>query len=64
MMNCLFGMLNGWEIALIFVAFFLIFGVKKLPAMAKSLGQSIKEFKNEFEQKTEPPAAVRKANEG
>jgi len=57
-------MLNGWEIALIFVVFFLLFGVKKLPAMARSLGQSIKEFKSEFEQKAESPAAVRKPNEG
>jgi len=63
-MNCLFGMLNGWEIALIFVVFFLLFGVKKLPAMARSLGQSIKEFKSEFEQMAESPAAVRKPNEG
>ena len=54
MMNCLFGMLNGWEIALILVVFFLIFGVKKLPAMAKSLGQSIKEFKNSFGEKEQP----------
>ena len=40
------GMLNGWEILALFVVFFLLFGAKKLPALAKSLGQGIKEFKD------------------
>jgi sec-independent protein translocase protein TatA len=42
----LLGMLNGWEILLLAVVIFLIFGVKKLPALAKGLGQSIREFKD------------------
>jgi sec-independent protein translocase protein TatA len=40
-----FGFLNGWEIVLIMAAVLLLFGAKKLPGLAKSLGQGIKEFK-------------------
>ena len=42
------GMLNGWEILLIAAAVLLLFGARKLPALARSLGQSIKEFKGGF----------------
>jgi sec-independent protein translocase protein TatA len=38
-------MLNGWEILLFVAVFFLLFGAKKLPGLAKALGQSIREFK-------------------
>jgi sec-independent protein translocase protein TatA len=37
--------LNGWEILAIFVVVLLIFGAKKLPELAKGLGQGIKEFR-------------------
>ena len=58
------GMLNGWEILLIAVAVLLLFGARKLPALAKSLGQSIKEFKGGFrEASTEECGKVRKAPE-
>lgn len=41
----LLGMLNGWEIVALFVVFFLLFGARKLPGLAKGLGQGIKEFR-------------------
>ena len=46
-MNTLFfaAMLGGWEIILIMAVILLLFGAKKLPELAKGLGQGIKEFK-------------------
>lgn len=44
-MNSLLAFLNGWEIVLILAVVLLLFGVKKLPSLAKGLGQGIKEFK-------------------
>jgi sec-independent protein translocase protein TatA len=41
----LFGWLNGWEIVMILVLALVMFGAKKLPELAKGLGQGIKEFK-------------------
>lgn len=38
-------MLNGWEIFLIVAIIFLLFGARKLPGLARGLGQGIKEFK-------------------
>ena len=37
--------LGPWEIIIIFVVILLIFGGKKLPELAKGLGQGFKEFK-------------------
>src|SRR5271157_5378940 len=42
MLAAFFG---GWEIVLILVIFLILFGAKKLPELAKGLGQGIKEFK-------------------
>ncbi len=39
------GMPGGWEIALIALVILLIFGAKRLPGLAKGLGQGIREFK-------------------
>jgi sec-independent protein translocase protein TatA len=44
-MNPIFAWLNGWEIVAILVIVLIIFGAKKLPELAKGLGQGIKEFK-------------------
>jgi sec-independent protein translocase protein TatA len=46
-MNTLFaaGMLGGWELVLILAVVLILFGARKLPELAKGLGQSIKEFK-------------------
>jgi len=42
----MFAMLNGWEILLIAVLVIVLFGAKKIPDLARGLGQSIREFKN------------------
>ena len=36
---------GGWEIVLILAVVLILFGAKKLPELAKGLGQGIKEFK-------------------
>lgn len=38
-------MLNGWEVVAILAIVLIIFGAKKLPELARGLGQGIKEFK-------------------
>jgi sec-independent protein translocase protein TatA len=37
--------LGGWEMVLILAVVLVLFGAKKLPELAKGLGQGIKEFK-------------------
>ena len=44
-MNAMFAMLNGWEIVAILGVVLILFGAKKLPELARGLGQGIKEFK-------------------
>ena len=46
-MNTMFALFNlgGGEIILILVLVLILFGSKKLPELAKGLGQGIKEFK-------------------
>lgn len=45
-MNMMLGaFLGGWEIVLILAVVLILFGAKKLPELAKGLGQGIKEFK-------------------
>ena len=44
-LNVSFAMLNGWEIVAVLAIVLLIFGAKKLPELARGLGQGIKEFK-------------------
>lgn len=39
------GLIGGWEIVLILAVILILFGAKKLPELAKGLGQGIKEFK-------------------
>ncbi|MBM3832987.1 MAG: twin-arginine translocase TatA/TatE family subunit [Verrucomicrobia bacterium] len=41
----MFAWLNGWEILLILAAILILFGAKKLPELARGLGQGIREFK-------------------
>jgi sec-independent protein translocase protein TatA len=36
---------NGWEIVIVLVIILLLFGAKKLPDLARSLGSSAKEFR-------------------
>ena len=46
-MNTMFGLFNlgGMEIILILALVLILFGARKLPELAKGLGQGIKEFK-------------------
>jgi sec-independent protein translocase protein TatA len=65
----MFGV-GGWELFLIFLIVLLVFGAKRLPEIARSLGKATQEFKrakNEFsnianeqpsEAPTPPPAAL------
>ena len=41
----LFAFLNGWEIVLILAVVLVLFGARKLPALARGLGEGIREFK-------------------
>ena len=45
MMITFAGIFGGWEIVLILAVVLILFGAKKLPELAKGLGQGIKEFK-------------------
>lgn len=40
--------LTGWHFLIILVVILLLFGAPKLPGLARSLGQSMKIFKNEI----------------
>jgi sec-independent protein translocase protein TatA len=40
-----FGSLGIWEILIILVVILLIFGPRRLPEMAKGIGQSVREFR-------------------
>ncbi|MCU1546563.1 MAG: preprotein translocase [Homoserinimonas sp.] len=48
----MFANLNGWHAVILLVIILLLFGAPKLPALAKSLGQSMKIFKNEVKTPT------------
>jgi sec-independent protein translocase protein TatA len=50
-----FGNLTGWHFLIILAIVLLLFGATKLPALARSVGQSMKVFKDEM--KTEGAAA-------
>lgn len=44
-MNPIFAWFNGWEVLAILAIVLIIFGAKKLPELARGLGQGIKEFR-------------------
>src|SRR5437870_656324 len=54
-MNIMFGIFNlgGGEIILILALILILFGAKKLPELAKGLGQGIKEFKKATKEVTD-----------
>ena len=54
-MNIMFGIFNlgGGEIILILALILILFGARKLPELAKGLGQGIKEFKKATRDVTE-----------
>lgn len=53
------GNLQGWHFLIILLVILLLFGAAKLPALAKSLGQSARVFKGEIkEMKKDDEAAA------
>ena len=46
----MFQNLTGWHAVILLVIILLLFGAPKLPALARSLGQSMKIFKSEIKQ--------------
>ena len=53
--------LGPLEIVLIIVVILLLFGAKKLPELAKGLGQGLKEFKTAVKENQEEDEAPKKA---
>lgn len=41
----MFRNFNGWEIVIVLVVVLLLFGARKLPELARSIGVSAKEFR-------------------
>jgi sec-independent protein translocase protein TatA len=54
----LFHNLTGWHALIILAVIILLFGATKLPALAKSVGQSMKIFKTEMRDATAPTPAT------
>ena len=44
----MFGNLNGWHLLILLAVILLLFGAAKLPALAKSVGQSARVFRGEM----------------
>ncbi|GAB3279284.1 twin-arginine translocase TatA/TatE family subunit [Microbacterium sp. MEC084] len=44
------GNLNGWHLLILLAVILLLFGAARLPALAKSIGQSARVFKGEMKQ--------------
>ena len=58
------GDLQPWHIIVLLVVLFLLFGAKKMPDMARSVGQSLRIFKSEMRQSQKETEEVHKqANE-
>jgi len=62
-MNTL-AMLGGWEWLWVLLAILLLFGGRKLPELAKSMGSSITQFKKGLSEDDEPKALDEKSEEG
>lgn len=54
----MFQGLTGWHAVIILAIILLLFGAPKLPALAKSLGQSMKIFKSEVKSSKDEEAAA------
>ncbi|WP_120004106.1 twin-arginine translocase TatA/TatE family subunit [Nesterenkonia muleiensis] len=46
--------LTGWHALIVLAIVFLLFGATKLPALAKSVGQSVRILKSEVEETADP----------
>jgi sec-independent protein translocase protein TatA len=53
MMLAIFGSLGPSEIAIILVIVLLLFGARRLPELARSLGQGIREFRKSVKEISE-----------
>jgi sec-independent protein translocase protein TatA len=58
------GNLGGWTGLIVLVVVLLLFGAPKLPALAKSLGQSLKIFKSEVRPGEDNDPAEKPGSEG
>lgn len=54
------GGLSGTELLVIVGVIVLLFGGKKIPEMAKGLGEGIKNFKHAMKTEDEPPVETKK----
>jgi sec-independent protein translocase protein TatA len=66
-MLALFGTFGGQEILVILVLVLLLFGARRLPELARSLGQGIKEFRKSVKEisedtESEDPGSGRKSS--
>jgi sec-independent protein translocase protein TatA len=46
----MFGNLNGWHLLILLAVILLLFGAARLPALAKSVGQSARAFRGEMKE--------------
>ena len=51
------GWIGPWELAILLLVVLLVVGPKRLPEMGRSLGKSMREFKDSISGKDEEPAA-------
>lgn len=58
------GNLTGWHFLIILAIVLLLFGATKLPALAKSVGQSMKVFRNEIRTDEKPADGTADAADG
>lgn len=56
------GNLTGWHLLIVLAVVLLLFGAAKLPALAKSVGQSARVFKGEMKAMKEDDAATTKSD--
>jgi sec-independent protein translocase protein TatA len=52
------GNLTGWHFLIVLAIILLLFGATKLPALAKSVGQSAKVLRNELKDDDKKPGAT------
>lgn len=52
------GNMKGWEWLIILVIVLVLFGASRLPALARSLGASMRIFRSELKHDDKPPAGT------
>lgn len=58
----MFGDLQPWHVIVLLVVLFLLFGAKRMPDMARSVGQSLRIFKSEMRQGAKETEEAAKAD--